>query len=70
MFDKREPTLFEKIVLFKYKILTVKQITNTISLFEVQHPKIFIILKFSYMGNVQYHKLSNDELQKLKIALP
>lgn len=69
MFDRREPTFLEKIMLFKYKILTVKQITKTISIFEVEHPKICTILKFSYTGNVQYHKLNDDELQKFKIAL-
>lgn len=66
MSDQRKPTFFEKIMLFNYKISRVRQITNTMSLFEVENSNICAILKTSNSGKMQYHKLNRDGLQKLK----
>ncbi len=66
MSDQRRPTFFEKIMLFNYKISRVRQITNTMSLFEVENSNICAILKTTDSGKMQYHKLNRDELQKLK----
>lgn len=59
------PTLLDRVVLWRHKVTRVSRISKHIRLFHVKTHSIKFILKFSYAGNVQNHKLTNEEAQKL-----
>lgn len=60
-----KPTLADKIFLVRQKITKISRISKHIRLFHVESGSSKFIVKFSYGGNTQYHKLTADEAQKL-----
>lgn len=57
--------LLDKLALIGSKVTSSKELSSTITAFRTSEPSQPAILKFSYSGNVQYHKLSSRELAVL-----
>lgn len=63
------PSVIDRIAMLKSGIKSAFQVSQQIMLFELLKGDKKIVLKFSYMGNVQYHKLSHDQAIEIKNAL-
>ena len=55
----------DRLVLFRHTIEKTVLISKTLKVFHSDSKDVPVILKFSYAGNVQYHKLSKQEVRKL-----
>lgn len=58
-------TIADKIFLFRQKIVKISSISSHIRVFHIASGNTRFIVKFSYSGNVQYHRLTSKEAQKL-----
>ena len=58
-----DPTWFDRIVLFRSKILQAFRIDKGAVIFICKSRINCIYLKFSYPGNVQYHRVNHDDLE-------
>jgi hypothetical protein len=58
-------TLVDRVVLWRHKVTKISIISNHIKLFHIDGESVKFVLKFSYAGNVQFHKLTNDEAAEI-----
>lgn len=58
-------SLIDSLLLFRYVITKTTSISKNLKFFRTNSKKVPVILKFSYAGNVQYHKLSELEVRGL-----
>ena len=54
-------SFIDQIFLWRHKVLEVSRIGKHLKVFEVESVNPRFILKFSYAGNTQYHKLNEEE---------
>ncbi|MGB7240788.1 MAG: hypothetical protein WBC93_01715 [Sulfitobacter sp.] len=55
----------DRLVLFRHAIEKTVFVSKTLKVFHADSKDVPVILKFSYAGNVQYHKLTEQEVRKL-----
>ncbi len=63
--DVVELGLIDSIFLFRHKIIKTTRVSKTLKVFHTASAKVPFVLKFSYPGNTQYHKLSTLEASGL-----
>lgn len=63
------PGLIDKIALLKSKIRKETRISGSFVVFETENEATPLVLKFSYSGNTQYHRLSSSEIEALRALL-
>ena len=57
--------ILDRIVLFRHSVTETIQASQTLRIFHTASRDVPLILKFSYAGNVQYHRLDPAELHVL-----
>lgn len=60
-----ELSFIDSIFLFRHKITKSTRVSKTLKVFHTASAEVPFILKFSYPGNLQYHKLSALEASGL-----
>ena len=63
--DVVELSFIDSIFLFRHKITKTTRVSKTLKVFHTASSKVPFVLKFSYAGNTQYHKLSALEASSL-----
>ncbi len=58
-------SILDKLVLFRHEVVRVHEVSKTLRVFHTSSEETPIILKFSYAGNIQYHKLNGSEANAL-----
>lgn len=61
--------LLDRILLVRNAIVKTVSVSKTLKVFHADSKEAPVILKFSYAGNVQYHKLSEQEARALMLEL-
>ncbi len=61
--------LLDRILLVRNAIVKTVSVSKTLKVFHADSKEAPVILKFSYAGNVQYHKLSEQEVRALILEL-
>lgn len=61
--------LLDKLVLFRHSVYKATSVSKSLTVFYTKSKSAPVILKFSYLGNVQYHKLSQTEVLGLELEL-
>ncbi len=61
--------LLDRILLVRNAIVKTVSVSKTLKVFHSDSKEVPVILKFSYAGNVQYHKLSEREVRALILEL-
>lgn len=64
-----KPNFLDRLVLFRHEIENVVALSKSLTVFHTKSETIPVILNFSYPGNVQYHKISKEELRGLEAEL-
>ena len=59
----------DRLVLFRHEIEKTAFVSKTLKVFYTKSKDVPVILKFSYAGNVQYHKLTRIDVGKLSSEL-
>lgn len=68
-FENYKPSLLDRIALFRKSIRNCFRINSNTVLFICEKPKECIYLKFSYPGNIQYHKIEEKEIKLFADAI-
>lgn len=55
----------DRLVLYRHIITKIVFISKTLKVYHTNSKELPVILKFSYPGNVQYHKITQLDLEKL-----
>ncbi len=55
----------DRLLLVRHAIVKTVFISKTLKVFHADSKDVPVILKFSYAGNVQYHKLTEQEVRRL-----
>lgn len=61
--------LLDRILLIRNAIVKTVSVSKALKVFHSDSKETPVILKFSYAGNVQYHKLSEQEVRALILEL-
>lgn len=58
-------TFIDRVFLWRHKVAKTSIISKHIKIFHLDGERTKFILKFSYAGNIQYHKLTADEAAQI-----
>ncbi len=64
-FDLVKLNIIDKIIFFRHEIAKITCVSKTLKMFFTKSEDVPVILKFSYAGNIQYHKLNKSEVRIL-----